>query len=1050
MALIYQLLDKKLALISAPAGYGKTSVLIDFAHQSDIPVCWLSLDALDTDTQRFVSYFTAALAQQFPKFGKQTRTLLAEITSFEPKQLERLVVTLVNELYEQSREHFVLILDDYHLVNHVEEIQHFINRFIQLVDENCHLIISSRSLIPLPDLALMVARQQVDGLSNFELAFRATEIKSLFEKNYHTRLSDQEAREMEEVSEGWITGLQLSGMLTKEDGELPRITRASGIGLFEYFGHQIFDQQPKDLQDFLLYSSLLEEFDAELCETVLARFVPEHQAWSGLINTLLQKNLFALPVGADRKWIRYHHLFRDFLQTTLYGEQPELAEAILYRLAEVHVEKGDWEKAWHSYLQLEDFPALSQLTEKAGTHLLQKGRLLTLKNWLNQIPETLRQSPELLSLQGTVLYVMGSVEQGLALLNEAEKAFRAIKNGQGLARTLVRRTTAHQYAGNYTASLADAEEALMLTDVNEALADIRLDALRSKGLSLFYLGQGQQAVEWLEKALEGYTRLNKTESILVALMELGMVHHSVGHLKNAQTHYEKAFDIGQTDKNYTWMAELLNNIGVLYHLQAKYIKSAESFEKGLEYARKSGYIRKEALLLASLGDLYVDIGETEAAKKCYAQAAGLIKSTNDFFLNHYLILAQAKVARLQEKYAQARHLLAQVQKQIHSNSPAYEQGLLHLEIGRLDMVEGNIPQALRNLKAAKQCFGQGGRYLEHSWSQLWFSCAAYQLGEIDITRTELKSMLKSSSREQVIHTLAPQILQIQARMKEIQDDPLIGKTFHTFIGKVKQNNAKISDVRKRIRYVVSVVPISKPRITILALGRAQVKINGKVIPLSTWKTQSVRELFFYFLNTPQAVSKEQIGLVFWPEIAPAKLKMRFKNNLYRLRRAIGSETITFDNDLYAFNRQLDYDYDVDIFDNHIQYAETASNEQERITHYQAAVDLVRGPYLSDFHTIWVWPERERLNQAYISALLNLAELYFNTNSLEKAKCICLRALKYDSCLENIHRLLMNIFSLLGDRAAIVRQYQLCRETLKEELGIEPSEETETLYLKLAQ
>ncbi len=133
LALMYQLVDKKLTLISAPAGYGKTSALIDFAHQSDLPVCWLSLDTLDKDPQRFIGYFIAALSQCFSSFGVQAESLLTKITSFESVQMEGLVVTLVNDLYEHAREHFVVILDDYHLVDYVEEIQHFINRFVQLV-----------------------------------------------------------------------------------------------------------------------------------------------------------------------------------------------------------------------------------------------------------------------------------------------------------------------------------------------------------------------------------------------------------------------------------------------------------------------------------------------------------------------------------------------------------------------------------------------------------------------------------------------------------------------------------------------------------------------------------------------------------------------------------------------------------------------------------------------------------------------------------------------------------------------------------------------------
>ena len=132
----------------------------------------------------------------------------------------------------------------------------------------------------------------------------------------------------------------------------------------------------------------------------------------------------------------------------------------------------------------------------------------------------------------------------------------------------------------------------------------------------------------------------------------------------------------------------------------------------------------------------------------------------------------------------------------------------------------------------------------------------------------------------------------------------------------------------------------------------------------------------------------------------------------------------------------------------MERAKNALDIQEQITYYQAAVDLVRGPYLADIHATWVWAEREHLNQTYISTLLKLARLYLGDDSLEKALEICQRALGHDSCLEEIHRLLMKIYSLSGDRAAIAQQYQSCKRTLKDELDISPSEETERLYLQL--
>ncbi|MBT7988373.1 MAG: tetratricopeptide repeat protein [Anaerolineae bacterium] len=702
--LIYQLLDKKLSLISAPAGYGKTSALVDFAHQSDYPICWLSLDTLDRDPQRFIGYFIAALSQRFPKFGGQAKALLAEITSFEPKQMEGLVVTLVNDLYENAREHFVLVLDDYHLVDYVEEIQHFINRFIQLVDENCHLIISSRALIPLPDLPLLIARQQVDGLSNLELAFRANEIQTLFEKNYHTNLSKSAAQSLEKESEGWITGLQLSNMAIQQGvTNLPRITRTSGVGLFEYFAHQILDQQSKEMRDFLLHTSLLGEFDAALCETILSRFAPEPQAWSELISAVLQKNLFTISVGEGRNWIRYHHLFQDFLQTVLTQEEPELVDAISYRLAETHEDQGEWEKAYHIYLELEDFEKLGKLVEKAGTSLLQNGRMLTLRSWLDNLPERLRQSePGLLSLEGAVFFALGSVAQGLVLINQAEALFRAKGNLHGLARTLVRRTTAYQYSGNYAEALEDAEEALKLTKSEPTLTEVYIDAQRSKGLCLYYLGQGNQAVEWLQKALGRYAQAGETNNQLVVLMELGMIYQAIDNYEDAQSSYEKAYDIGQETNNLVGVANLLNNLGVLYHLQAKYEKAIQTFEAGLELAQQSGYIRMEAALLIGLGDLYADLEEFLAAQQSYQKAKEIIQPANDKFLYHYLVLAEARIARSQKEFGQAHQLLMSTQAQIQESDSIYEQGLFHLERGRLATTEKDTSQALANLQAAKR------------------------------------------------------------------------------------------------------------------------------------------------------------------------------------------------------------------------------------------------------------------------------------------------------------------------------------------------------------
>ena len=161
--LLGELVEKRLVLVSAPAGYGKTSLMVDFVSTCQPPVCWYTVDRLDFDPQRFIAYFASAIHQRFPAFGQRTSAAL----SGEQGRLDvdYAATVLINELYDTVREHFLLILDDFHLVNDSIQVRNFVSRFLQDVEENCHLILTSRTLLSLPALPLMVARSEVAGIS---------------------------------------------------------------------------------------------------------------------------------------------------------------------------------------------------------------------------------------------------------------------------------------------------------------------------------------------------------------------------------------------------------------------------------------------------------------------------------------------------------------------------------------------------------------------------------------------------------------------------------------------------------------------------------------------------------------------------------------------------------------------------------------------------------------------------------------------------------------------------------------------------------------------
>lgn len=1040
---LFDSLDKKLTLVSAPAGYGKTSLLIDFANQTELPCCWLALDELDREPQRFIAYLIAALAERFPAFGGQSISMLGSLTSLE-QDMERMLVTLINETYEQIHEHFILVLDDFHLVDDVQPIQTFLNRFIQLVDENCHIIISSRILTSLSDLPLMVAREQVSGLSFSDLAFHVDEIQALLAQNNNLRISDDEAQKMIEKTEGWITGLQFSGT----GSDLLKSVSNTGVGLFDFLGQQVLERQSPAIQDFLLRTSVLQEFDASLCQAVLSPLYPEPQNWHNWISAVVQNNLFVLPVGADGRWLRYHHLFRDFLKARFEQLHPEEVKPILSRLGRAYEDLGEWEKAHHIYKKLNDNEVLAQMIERAGFSMLQRA-LLTVESWLNDLPPSfLRTHPELLSIRGTIAYMKGDLHEGLNLLNQAEQIFRKKDgNASGLTLTLVRRATAYRFLGDYAASLRDADEVIRLTEASDDLQMQHAEALRVKGLALYRMGRARQAVEILERSFECFIRMNDELSIPVLLMETGVVYQVIGNYTEAGIVYEKALQIWQREGNLSWQANLLNNLGVLRQLQGEYEKAALAFEEGMVCAQRSGYTRMEALIAIGLGDLSSELEDFGVAQLNYRHAEEIIREMNDRFLLYYLAMAQAILGLLQNNVAEARQFISNASELIQSSDSLFEKGLLHVILGRLSLMEEIPSEAINRLEEAEQYFSEDGRKMESAANRIWLAAAHYQAKNYAIAREMTKNIL--GGRGQVAHGILVAIHQARNWLDGLQRDTEVGRVVGDLLTRASRMAGKMPEIRRHLHRVSHTVQIPNPHLIIHAFGKASITVSGKLLTLSDWQTQSVRDLFFYFLTSKKPLNREQVGETLWPDLDdPQKIKLRFKNDIYRLRRAVGQDVITYENVFYSFNRALDFEYDVEAFESFLARTKLTTDIEEQIALYQKAVDVVSGPFLDEIYADWAMIERERLSQTYLTALLTLAELLNKQARLEQALAVCQRALEYDLTCEAAYILSMQIYHRLSDRASIIRTYQACQDALQRKLGFPPSNDTDQLYRRL--
>ncbi len=1039
--------ENRLVIVAAPAGYGKTSLLVDFAHQNPMPVCWLSLDAMDAEPQRFVAAFIAALQSVFPQFGRNSIPALNGMPQ-ERLNLETLVSLIVNDIYETIDEHFILVIDDYHLVENVQEINYFINRFLLLADENCHVFISSRRLLPLADMPLLVARSMVGGIGFEELAFQPEEIRNLYLQNFGITLSEQQVEDLSRLTEGWITGLILSTQV--ENGQLStrfQAKKVSGVSIYDYLAQQVLEQQRDELKKFLYRTSLFEEFDTRICEEVLGKGLNLHADWQSLMDEVQRNNLFVLPViEEDRIWLRYHHLFRDFLQNRLLKENPEEAQRILDRLSGYYQEVGEWERAYHIYERLGDKEAKARLIERAGAIMVSRGRILTLQSWLEDLPSLyIERSPLLLSLQGVVRVMLGDVRSGiesfnlsLGLCKEDEPAL--------YGHTLIRRSGAYRMQGDYIHALEDAEKALDVLTQIPGERQLFATALHAKGTVLHYLGKINESLTWLIRARDIFFDLGDEESAAKVAMEIAMVYRYLGNLEHAEKIYKDALFYYQSSGNIIWQANLLNNLGVLHSLAGLYESALEELEKAIQYARLGGYSRLEAYALTSLGDLFKDVGALREAEQAYQKATPLTQQIEDQFLRFYLTLAKSDLLLIREQIQEAENGLIAAWQSAADAGSLYEEALCKWISGKIAILKEDWDTARRNLEEAENYFSLERHHVEAIRCRMLLLAVYARLRNESELRKYLELLLPVAQDVKFHHLIGSsgeplgRIFQDEVGLSE--DIRVLSAPF---LKVIRQHNRHLPNARKQLRQKSQEVPVSPPELTILTLGRIQISLGDHIITGMEWRSQTARDLMLLLMLHPEGLTKEQVGLIFWPDISAGELKIRFKNTIYRLRHAAGKDVVVFEDDIYYFNRAMDYEADFETFNREIQLAGLARKPEQEIQHYRRAVELYKGEFLPEITEEWVLVERERLHQKYITALKRLAELYLETLQPVESLVFANQYLQFDPINESVHQLIMRCYASMGNMNMVIKQYQMLSYRLEKELGSQPSPQTISLF-----
>lgn len=416
-----------LILVCAPAGYGKTTLLAEWSQillQNGVAVAWYALDPSDDGPIPFSAYLVASLAQALGPTSELAR--ITQLLRSSPElDLQKILPAIINIVVSSDRE-CVLILDDYHLIG-APAIHSAISFLLEHLPEKMRVAIGSRSDPPLP-LARLRVRGKLIELRAADLRFSPGETKRFLNEVMRLDLSPEVVNTLEARTEGWIAGLQLAALsLSGRSDKENFVTSFTGSHryLVEYLLEEVFNRQSEQVQSFLLSTSILERLCGHLCDAILSEISGSEE----ILKQLARTNLFVVALDEQGYWYRYHHLFRDFLQTRLNKTQPERMVALQRAASEWHVAFGSLREAVQHALKTIDWDYAASLVEEYGVSMALRGEFSILYEWCAAFPENvMRLHPTLCLFQSNALAIgyrrqnRGRIEERLQQVEQAAAA----------------------------------------------------------------------------------------------------------------------------------------------------------------------------------------------------------------------------------------------------------------------------------------------------------------------------------------------------------------------------------------------------------------------------------------------------------------------------------------------------------------------------------------------------------------------------------------------------------------------------------------------------
>ena len=717
--------NNRLTLISAPAGYGKSTLLSEWAAQVNIPVAWLSLEKGENTPTRFWSYFFTALST-IPHLRQAGigESILQALQSTQPPAMEMLLATLVNDLSILDEE-AVLVLDDLHIITESQIHQDliFLIEHLPLSTGSLHLVVASRMDPPWP-MARWRARNELTELRASDLRFSYEEIFQFLYQTLQFKLSSQDVTALQARTEGWIAGLQMAAVTMQgrlkaqgSQGVSRFIESFTGSNRFilDYLMEEVVSQQPIEVRDFLQDTSILEQLTAPLCDALMGK-----QDSQMILDQMEQANLFLIPLDEERHWYRYHHLFAELLRKRLKQSQPEHITELNLRASQWYAENNFLSEAISHALDAGDIWRVNEYISGNALVMVDHVELLDVLSHFEQIPEVqICSKPWLCVAYAWVkAYVDPSGDMDRILL-------RAMESVGGVEGALERQyLTSHLDAVWAYEAWVKGRADLALNFIHTASENLaeddwitRAHLLNIEGLALQYLDYLPEATQSFEAAIAAGKKCGRLQETFFAYTNLGFVNYLQGKLNRAFSLSQDVLSLAQAHFAYDRPGQVLSRMPILAYAYANMSlvqiewnevdEALANARRGVTLAEQWKQADALHFLLTCLSKALGAAGELDEAFTINQQAMRLAMNVSPWF-KRLSIYNEVWLNLIKGDISAAANLFTEVESLI-SEELKHGGTYLVLKVS-VYHAQRNYPGVLAALEGLMEGFEQAGKY----------------------------------------------------------------------------------------------------------------------------------------------------------------------------------------------------------------------------------------------------------------------------------------------------------------------------------------------------